>query len=44
MRAGLPAVVTDCIDQGFARLDPDGIIATVDIERDVEFFVHDFCS
>src|SRR5579864_5746654 len=40
MGTGLPAIIADGVDQRFARLDPDRIIAAVDIERDVGFFVH----
>ena len=40
MGAGLPAIVADGVDQRFARLDADRVIAAVDVERDVEFFVH----
>src|SRR5215831_11084101 len=40
MGAGLPAIVADRVDQRFARLDPDRIIAAVDVQYDVEFFVH----
>ena len=40
MRAGLPAIVTDRIDQGLARLDPDGVVATIDGQRDVDLVTH----
>ena len=38
MRAGLPAIVADGVDQRLARLDADGVVAAVDGQRDVEFF------
>jgi hypothetical protein len=40
MRAGLPAIVADRVDQGLARLDPDRMVAPVDVEGDVEFLGH----
>src|SRR5271170_4141074 len=40
MGAGQPAIVADGVDQRFARLDPNRIIAAVDVQGDVEFFVH----
>ena len=40
MGAGLPAIVANGVDQSAARLDADRIIPAVDVERDVEFFVH----
>src|SRR5580700_9664066 len=40
MGAGLAAVIADGVDQRLARLDADRIIAAVDGERDVGFFVH----
>src|SRR5262249_56117287 len=44
MGGGLAAIGANRIDQRFARLDPDRIIATVDIQRDIEFFIHDLCN
>src|SRR3974390_122785 len=40
MRAGLAAIVADGVDQRFACLDADRIVAAVDVERDIEFLVH----
>src|SRR5262249_33660667 len=40
MGAGLPAVVADGIDQRLAWLDPDGVAAAVDGERDVDLLAH----
>src|SRR6202035_1407927 len=40
MGAGLAAIIADGVDQGFARLNPRRIVAAVDIERNVGFFVH----
>ena len=37
MGPGLAAVVADGVDQGAPRLDPDRIVAAIDVERDVEF-------
>ena len=36
MGAGLAAIVADGVDQRAPRLDPDRIVAAVDVERDVE--------
>jgi hypothetical protein len=44
MGAGLAAIVADGVDQGFARLDADRIVAAVDAKRDVKFFVHVDCQ
>src|SRR5204862_7723460 len=38
MGPGLPAIGANDVDQGPARLHPNGIILTVDIERDLDFF------
>jgi hypothetical protein len=40
MRSGLPAFVADGIDQSAARLQANDVIAPVDSELDVDFFVH----
>ena len=40
MGPGLAAIVADGVDQRAPRLDPDRIVAAVDVERDVEFFGH----
>ena len=39
--AGLTAVVADGVDQRAPRLDPNGIVAAVDVERDVDFLGHE---
>src|SRR5205085_11162 len=38
--AGLTAIVADGVDQRLARLDPDRVVTTIDVEDDVDFFVH----
>src|ERR1700724_2820918 len=40
MRAGLPAVVADGVDQRLARLDPDRMVAPVDVEGDLALLGH----
>src|SRR6266700_743856 len=40
MGAGLPAILADRIDQRLARLHPDGVIAPIDGERDIDLFTH----
>src|SRR5215470_7389261 len=40
MRAGLPAIVADGIDQRLAWLDPDRVLAAVDGQRDVGLVGH----
>src|SRR5580700_2480481 len=36
MGPGLAAVIADGVDKGAPRLDPDRIVAPIDVERDVE--------
>src|SRR5215207_1196008 len=40
VRAGLAAVLADRIDQRFARLDVNGVVAAVDAKGDVNFIGH----
>src|SRR5436190_23780950 len=44
MRAGLPAVVTDRVDQRAPGLDANLVILSVDIEREIDLFRHAPCS